>query len=89
MPNPLPSPRKPGLPPIGQSRRASLAEAILNILIGFWISVLANRWLLPLWGYQVSMSQAIEIGLLFTWISLIRSYLLRRLFNFFHLTVRR
>ena len=72
--------------PRGQSRKHSALEALLNILIGFWISVLANRWLLPIWGYQVSMSQAIEIGLLFTWISLIRSYLLRRLFNFFHIS---
>ena len=85
--NPRTSEHGPRLP-IGQSRRASLAEAALNILIGFWISVLANRWLLPLWGYQVSMSQAIEIGLLFTWISLIRSYALRRLFNWLHIKTR-
>lgn len=71
--------------PIGQSRRASLAEAFLNILIGFWISVAANIWLLPLWGFSPSVSQGIEIGLLFTWISLVRSYVLRRLFNLLHL----
>lgn len=70
--------------PTGQSRRASLAEAILNILIGFGISVAANIWLLPLWGFSPSLSQGIEIGILFTWISLVRSYVLRRLFNFFH-----
>ena len=73
----------------GQSHLASLAEAFCGVLIGFWISVLANRWLLPFWGYQVSMSQAIEIGLLFTWISILRSYLLRRLFNFFHISKHR
>lgn len=70
--------------PLGQSRRASAAEALLNIIIGFWISVLANIWLLPLWGYQVSMSQGIEIGILFTLVSLVRSYALRRFFNYLH-----
>ena len=68
----------------GQSPRASAAEALLNILIGFWISVLANVLLLPLWGYQVSMTQGVEIGLAFTLVSFFRSYLLRRAFNFYH-----
>lgn len=75
--------------PLGQSRRASLAEALLNIIIGFWISVLANIWLLPLWGYTVSLTQGIEIGLLFTLVSLLRSYVLRRAFNYFHITSKR
>lgn len=74
--------------PLGQSRRASLAEAFLNILIGFGISVAANIWLLPLWGFSPSIPQGIEIGLLFTWISLVRSYLLRRLFNWLHIKTR-
>lgn len=81
--NPRTSEHGPRLP-IGQSRRASLAEAFLNILIGFGISVAANIWLLPLWGFQPSLSQGVEIGLIFTWISLVRSYLLRRLFNLLH-----
>ena len=82
------SSRKPGLPPLGQSRRASLAEAFLNILIGFWVSVAANIWLLPLWGFSPSVSQGVEIGILFTWISLVRSYVLRRLFNWLHIKTR-
>ncbi len=74
--------------PIGQSRRASLAEAALNVLLGFWISVLANIWLLPLWGFHPSLSQGVEIGLIFTLISLVRKYLLRRLFNWLHIKTR-
>ena len=69
----------------GQSHRASAAEALLNILIGFWISVGANIVLLPRWGYRVSVTQGIEIGLAFTLVSFLRSYLLRRLFNHLHL----
>ena len=70
----------------GQSQRASALEALLNILIGFWISVVANIVLLPLWGYHVSATQGIEIGLAFTLVSFLRSYLLRRLFNYFHIS---
>ena len=72
----------------GQSRKASLLEAILNTLIGFWISVLANLFLLPLWGLKVSLVQSIEIGVVFTFVSILRSYLLRRAFNFYHITRR-
>lgn len=71
--------------PLGQSRRASLLEAFANILLGFGISSLANWLLLPLWGFSVSPSAALEIGLLFTLISLLRSYFLRRLFNAIHI----
>ena len=74
--------------PIGQSRRASLAEAFLNVLLGFWVSVAANYWLLPLWGFTPSMTSSLEIGILFTWISLVRSYLLRRPFNWLHVKTR-
>jgi hypothetical protein len=70
----------------GQSKRASLLEAFLNTLLGFWISVLANWFLLPLWGFQVSMTQAVEIGIAFTFVSIARSYLLRRAFNYFHIS---
>jgi hypothetical protein len=70
----------------GQSRRLSLLEAILNTLIGFWISVLANLFLLPIWGFKVSLLQSIEIGIAFTLVSILRSYLLRRAFNYFHVS---
>lgn len=69
----------------GQSARASALEALLNILIGFWISVGANIFLLPIWGYKVSLVQGVEIGLAFTLVSFLRSYLLRRLFNYIHI----
>lgn len=72
----------------GQSRRASLGEAISNVSFGFGISVLANFYVLPLWGFKVSPRASLEIGLAFTLISVLRSYLLRRLFNWYHHRVR-
>ena len=72
----------------GQRVSHSAYEALLNILLGFGISVGANLVLLPLWGYQVGVREGLEIGLAFTLVSFVRSFLLRRLFNYFHVSKR-
>lgn len=67
-----------------QSRRASLIEAIANILVGYGIATVANYYVLPLFGYHVSFADSAGIGLIMTVISLLRSYLLRRAFDLLH-----
>lgn len=67
-----------------QSRTHSALETLLSTFIGFSISVAANYFLLPIWGYSPSAADAIEIGILFTWISLLRGYAIRRFFNWIH-----
>lgn len=64
-----------------QTRTGSAAEAAANIAVGFTINWLANMAILPLFGFHVTGSQAFGIGLIFTVISLVRSYVLRRFFN--------
>lgn len=64
-----------------QTRLGSLLESLMNIFIGLLISIGANLIVLPAFGYPVSPGDAIGIGLVFTLISLIRSYLIRRWFN--------
>lgn len=64
-----------------QSRLMSFIEAWANVFVGYWVSVAANYVVLPWFGFQVSAGQAISIGVIFTAISLVRSYLLRRWFN--------
>ena len=76
-------------PQEGQTKRASLLEAFANILIGFWVSVLANMLVLPHFKNPGVFREAFLIGLIFTIISFVRSYLLRRLFNLFHLQGRK
>jgi hypothetical protein len=66
-----------------QSKRMSLIEAVTNIVIGFWISVAANYVIMPWFGYNVSVSESIWIAVAFTFVSLVRSYVLRRIFNSF------
>lgn len=64
-----------------QSRIGSLAEALLNIAIGFGINWAANMWILPRFGFHVTGGEAFQIGLFFTAISLVRGYVIRRWFN--------
>ena len=59
----------------------SAVEASLNVLIGYLVSVLANILILPLFGYDVTVADSFAIGLAFTAVSLVRSYALRRWFN--------
>ena len=67
-----------------QLKRHSLFEAIVNILVGYTVNIIANLVVFPLWGWTISVRQSIEIGVIYTIISLIRSYCLRRVFT--HLT---
>jgi hypothetical protein len=62
----------------------SLIEAIASTWIGFIVAVLANHFILPLFGYPVTVSHSLQIGLIFTVISFIRGYWVRRVFNLFH-----
>lgn len=64
-----------------QSKRNSAFEAITNVIIGYLVSVAANVLILPLFGYNVTIGDSFGIGLAFTAVSLVRSYVLRRLFN--------
>ena len=67
-----------------QSRLMSMIEAIVNVLVGFWVAVLTQMLVFPLFDLQASFSQNIGMGLIFTVVSLVRSYLLRRFFNALH-----
>ena len=64
-----------------QSKRNSAFEAAANVIIGYLVSVLANVLILPLFGYNVTIGDSFAIGLAFTVVSLVRSYVLRRIFN--------
>jgi hypothetical protein len=64
-----------------QSRKGSLIEAGINVLIGYWINFIANLTILPMFGFNITLSQNLLIGLIFTVISVARSYIVRRYFN--------
>lgn len=64
-----------------QTRLGSLIESLVNVVIGFSINWVANITILPLFGFDVTGAQAFGIGLIFTVISIARSYYIRRYFN--------
>lgn len=64
-----------------QTRLGSLIEACINVLIGFAINFAANLVILPLIGFHITVSQNLFIGVLYTVISVARSYCVRRWFN--------
>jgi len=66
---------------MNQSRLGSLIEVLFNIAIGFAINWVANLFILPLYGFQITGGQAFSMGLIFTVISVVRSYIIRRWFN--------
>ena len=66
---------------MSQSRTMSAVESVTNVAVGFGVSCLANIVVLPWFGFDVSMGDALGIGFIFTAISLARSYILRRFYN--------
>lgn len=69
----------------GQSKLGSFIESMINILVGFWINFLANIWILPLFGFHITVAQNLQIGVIYTVISIVRSYVIRRVSNQYHL----
>jgi hypothetical protein len=65
-----------------QTKLGSIAEAWANIAVGFSINFTANMLILPLFGFHgLTVRNNFIIGVLYTVISLVRSYVLRRWFN--------
>ncbi len=65
----------------GQTHLGSVIESVANIVFGFGVAVWANTVVLPWFGFKCSTHQALGIGLIFTAISFVRSYIFRRVFN--------
>lgn len=64
-----------------QSKRGSLIEAWANIAIGYFVALLSQIAVFPMFGIHVPLSTNLWIGAWFTAISLVRSYVIRRWFN--------
>lgn len=64
-----------------QSRAMSLIEAIANVAIGFWIAVAVQALVFPLFGFHAAPAQHLALSAIFTSVSLIRSFVLRRVFE--------
>jgi hypothetical protein len=68
---------------MSQSKAFSFIEACTNVVLGYGIACAAQAVIFPWFGIYVSTSQHLQIGALFTVVSLVRGYVIRRLFERF------
>lgn len=61
----------------------SLVESLANVAVGYGIAVVTQVVVFPWFGLRTSLADDLAIGAVFTVVSIIRSYTLRRLFDAF------
>ena len=64
-----------------QTKKQSFIESLTSTTIGIIIGIVLNLIILPVFGYPVSLSDSLWISVIFTVVSIIRSYIIRRWFN--------
>ncbi len=64
-----------------QSRLMSLVESLANVLVGYGVAVVTQMLVFPMFGLAVTVTENLLIGLIFTAVSIVRSYALRRGFE--------
>ena len=64
-----------------QSKMESMIESLTSTTIGIIIGIVLNLTILPIFGYPVSLSDSLWISVIFTIVSIVRSYVIRRFFN--------
>ena len=67
-----------------QTKRASLVEQLCNIGSGFIIAMLLWAYIVtPYLGIEYHPGEAMNVTILFTFVSIVRSYIWRRIGNYF------
>ena len=64
-----------------QTKKQSMIESLTSVYIGWFIGVILNMLVLPLFDYNVSLTDGVLISIIFTAVSVIRGYVIRRWFN--------
>ncbi len=64
-----------------QSRRMSLIEAGTNVAVGYVLAILTQIVVFPWFGLNANLTEHLTIGIAFIGVSLVRGYLLRRVFE--------
>lgn len=64
-----------------QTKLHSLLEVATGIVIGFTINYWANMIILPMYGMELTHGDNLQIGIIYTFIAVARSYSIRRWFN--------
>ena len=62
-----------------QSRTMSLVESLTNVAIGYGVAVITQILVFPLFGLSTTLAENMAIGAIFTVVSIVRGFTLRRL----------
>ena len=64
-----------------QSKKESFIETLTSVFVGWLIGVILNMLVLPLFDYNITVIDSLWVSLIFTVVSVIRGYVIRRFFN--------
>ncbi len=64
-----------------QTRTMSLVESVANVVVGYVLAIATQIVVFPWFGIETGLAEHLTIGLAFVSVSLVRGYLLRRLFE--------
>ncbi len=64
-----------------QSRAMSLVEAVANVVVGYGVAVVTQILIFPVFGLHATLAQNLKMGVIFSFLSIARSFALRRLFE--------
>lgn len=67
-----------------QTKKQSLVEAVIGTLIAFTLSTVIQPVVLGTYACTINYVASMEIALIFTFISFVRNYIVRRCFNWLH-----
>lgn len=67
----------------------SFVEAVTNVAVGYFLAVLTQLLVFPYFGIVATLADSLMLGMAFTAVSIVRSYLLRRFFERLKLAPRR
>jgi hypothetical protein len=59
----------------------SLLESVTNVTVGYGIAVVTQILIFPIFGLHTTLAQNLQMGAIFTLVSIVRSFGLRRLFE--------
>jgi hypothetical protein len=66
---------------MSQTKRLSVVESITNTAVGFCISLVVWHWLCKWYDIPMPIKTNLEITSIFTVVSILRGYFIRRFFN--------
>ena len=59
----------------------SLVESVANVIVGYGVAVVTQILIFPVFGLRTTLAQNLQMGLVFTVVSVGRSFALRRVFE--------